>query len=443
MDDLETRFDTIRDLLMGELASGEELTMDYSGEHSLFLRFGHGLARQIGEVDSAAVSFRLYRDGKSMEGIFAPSGDREADAALAARVLGRAREDASLLPDDPYRTPSSSTGSSSQRFEGSLPEAEAVVEEVLAPAAGLDFVGIHMQGPVARGAANSSGARHFYAAETFVTDWSVWLPNNKAVKSCYAGRVWEGDEHARRLGRAKERLAPLAKPERRLEPGEYRAFISPEALFEVLPFFSWSGLSERQIREGESAYIALREGRKSFSPAFSLSQDFSLGVEPRFNEAGDLAPERLVLIDRGKLAATLVSERSAKEYGIPSNAAPEYEGLRSPSMAAGELAEAEALAALGTGVYVANFHYLNWSDVETARVTGMTRFACFWVEEGKIVAPIKDMRFDESLYDLLGGKLEAVTRERSLVTETASYGFRSVGGALLPGLLVSGLRFTL
>jgi predicted Zn-dependent protease len=73
----------------------------------------------------------------------------------------------------------------------------------------------------------------------------------------------------------------------------------------------------------------------------------------------------------------------------------------------------------------------------------MTRFACFWVEDGKIAAPIKDMRFDESLYRLWGDKLAGLGRQRSLVLETGSYFHRDLGGALLPGMLVEGLTFTL
>jgi len=128
---------------------------------------------------------------------------------------------------------------------------------------------------------------------------------------------------------------------------------------------------------------------------------------------------------------------------VPTNAAPESEDLRSPAFGAGKLAEKDALKALGTGVYISNFHYLNWSDVETARVTGMTRFSCFWVENGELVAPISNMRFDESLYDLYGSKLEDLTKERSLIPETGSYGLRNLGGALLPGILVRGIKFTL
>ena len=73
----------------------------------------------------------------------------------------------------------------------------------------------------------------------------------------------------------------------------------------------------------------------------------------------------------------------------------------------------------------------------------MTRFACFWVEDGRIVSPIKDMRFDESIYHLFGDKLLGLTRQRSLIPETGSYYQRALGGALLPGLLVKDFTFTL
>ena len=35
-------------------------------------------------------------------------------------------------------------------------------------------------------------------------------------------------------------------------------------------------------------------------------------------------------------------------------------------------------------------------------LTGMTRFATFWVEDGRIQGPVGTMRFDDSLYDFLG-----------------------------------------
>jgi predicted Zn-dependent protease len=73
----------------------------------------------------------------------------------------------------------------------------------------------------------------------------------------------------------------------------------------------------------------------------------------------------------------------------------------------------------------------------------MTRFATFWVEGGRIVAPAVPLRFDDSIYRLLGDKLAALTKRRELLLDTSTYGERSTASALLPGALVEALRFTL
>ena len=313
----------------------------------------------------------------------------------------------------------------------------------MGPTAGLDFTGLFSQGIMCRAAANSSGAKHWFQTETFLVDYSAWLPNGRAVKSSYAGREWSDAQYASRIESTRQSLKNLELPQKALTPGSYRAFISADALNEVVPFFSWTGFGERGLRQGESAYIAMKEGRESMSPKFSLSQDFSLGVQPAFNDDGELAPDRLVIVKGGKIENTVICSRTAKQYGLKANGAGDGEDLRSVSIEPGDLPEADALKALGTGVYVSNFHYLNWSDVQAGRVTGMTRFSCLWVEDGKIVGPIKDMRWDESLYNMLGAKLEAVTKERHLQVEAETYEHRAVGGSLLPGILVDGLSCTL
>jgi predicted Zn-dependent protease len=139
----------------------------------------------------------------------------------------------------------------------------------------------------------------------------------------------------------------------------------------------------------------------------------------------------------------LISSRTAQEYGVMSNGADSGEGFRSPEMGTGELEEAYILSALNTGIYVSNLHYLNWSDLLNARITGMTRYACFWVENGEIIAPIKDLRFDESLYRVFGTELEAVTRTADITMKTDTYLQRSLGGSKVPGVLVRDFRFTL
>ena len=174
-----------------------------------------------------------------------------------------------------------------------------------------------------------------------------------------------------------------------------------------------------------------------------MTQDFSIGVEPSFNSEGESAPEKLKVVEKGALVNTIVSSRSEKQYGAKSNGAEQSEGFRSAVIGAGTLAEADALKELGTGIYISNFHYLNWSDPASARVTGMTRFSCLWVENGTVIAPIADMRWDESLYNMFGANLIALTKERKLFVETSTYEERAVGGCLLPGILVKDFNCTL
>jgi predicted Zn-dependent protease len=76
-------------------------------------------------------------------------------------------------------------------------------------------------------------------------------------------------------------------------------------------------------------------------------------------------------------------------------------------------------------------------------MTGMTRFACFWVEEGEIQAPIDVMRFDDNVYNLLGTNLLDLTAERDLILDASTYGQRSNSSMELPGVLVSALQLTL
>ena len=149
------------------------------------------------------------------------------------------------------------------------------------------------------------------------------------------------------------------------------------------------------------------------------------------------------LVREGRLVGSLVSPRTAKEYALATNGANAAEMPESLDMAGGELSASDALAVLDSGLYIGNLWYLNFSDRPACRMTGMTRFASFWVEHGKIVAPVNVMRFDDSLFRLLGDRLVGLTSERELVVDANSYRSRNVGSMRLPGAVVSEMAFTL
>ncbi len=441
--DFKNYFNFLSDFIFSLLEKDEHLAFTLSGEQSTFVRFNNAKVRQTGSVGQVDVSFIMWKNKRTFSVSLTLQKDKETDKELLKNALLDARKQCTLLPVDLYQAIPTTNVTSESIFDGKLLEEDEILSTILTPVLNLDFTGLFSQGSIFRASSNSAGARHWFETKSFVLDFSIWLKNGRAVKSCYSGRDWDTEEYNAKIDFAKKSLEALEQGEKPLESGKYRAFISAAALYEFVEFFSWKGLGERGFQQGESAFIALREKRESFSDNITISQDFSLGGEPRFNDMGELAPEKITLIENGKLINTITSSRTAIEYGLQSNGAEDDEEVRSLCIEGGDLDEKDALKALGTGIYVSNFHYLNWSDVQNARITGMTRFSCMWVENGKIVAPIKDMRWDDSLYNLLGNKLEAITKEQHLFSETSTYDRREVGSSLLPGILVSELNCTL
>ncbi|HRZ80684.1 MAG TPA: metallopeptidase TldD-related protein, partial [bacterium] len=120
-----------------------------------------------------------------------------------------------------------------------------------------------------------------------------------------------------------------------------------------------------------------------------------------------------------------------------------YEEPVSLEMSPGSIKFADVLKELGTGVYLNNVHYLNYSERISCRVTGMSRFAALWVENGEIVAPINVMRFDESIFRMLGSNFAGATAERERIMSTSTYDQRATDSTLIPGIFVNDFSFTL
>ena len=67
----------------------------------------------------------------------------------------------------------------------------------------------------------------------------------------------------------------------------------------------------------------------TLSPLVTISEDTAGGVAPNFQSAGFIRPDQVDLVVGGQYADTLVSPRSAQEYGVATNGAGdgEYPGI--------------------------------------------------------------------------------------------------------------------
>jgi predicted Zn-dependent protease len=438
---LKAQFFELAGRLARGLRAGEVLLCGFAGERSDFVRFNRGRVRQAGSVEQRALSLRLVHGRRQASASLDIAGSAE-DAELAGGALARLRAALPGLPEDPWLLINETPQSSASERHGALAPAETATEQALAAARGLDFVGIYAGGRIYRGFANSLGQSNWHEVDSFNFDWSVYLRADRAVKRSHAGFAWDGEAFARKVEEGARQLAFLDAEPRSLEPGEYRAYLAPRAVEELTGLLCWGGFSARARATRQSPLLRMQEGA-TLSGKITLSELTAEGIAPAFQADGFVKPPSVSLIGDGRLADALVSPRSAKEYGLQTNAAGGAESPESLDMAPGTLEEAEALAALDTGLYISNLWYLNFSDRPAGRITGMTRFATFWVERGRIAAPVRPMRFDDSIYRILGESLVDLTRGRELLLDPSTYDARSTASARLPGALLKGLRFTL
>jgi predicted Zn-dependent protease len=346
------------------------------------------------------------------------------------------------LDDDPHLLLPSSVVSSSATRADSAPAPEAMLETTLRAANGHDFVGFLATGPVYRGFANSEGQRNWHAATTYNLQWSLYYRADKAVKGSYSGFAWSDGDLRARIADSVEELALVSRPPKALAPGKYRTYLAPAALDEVAGMLTWGGFSARALATQQSSLARMKTGAR-LDPRVTISEDIEAGVAPSFQPEGFARPPNVPLIEGGALVGSLVSPRTAREFDLAANGANAAESPEALAMDGGALAVRDALAALDTGLAVGNLWYLNYSDRPACRMTGMTRFATFWVEGGKVVAPVNVLRFDDTIYRMLGSNLEALTRERELLLESSTYGSRVLSSMTLPGALLSELNFTL
>ena len=101
------------------------------------------------------------------------------------------------------------------------------------------------------------------------------------------------------------------------------------------------------------------------------------------------------------------------------------------------------LATLKDGIYISNLWYLNFSDLNNGRITGLTRFGCFKVSNGEYQGPINTMRFDETVYNIFGDKLIGLTNNKQLLIDSSTYEERSTHSSTIPGAIVEDFKMTL
>jgi predicted Zn-dependent protease len=440
---MQEYFYALADVITASLHGDEFYTCTFRAEDSDFVRFNHSAIRQAGTVAQRFLTLDLIHGRRHAAAEVGLSGDVESDRSRVSQLLTGLREKLPHLPEDPHLLYATTVHSSVHQGENRLPDKADAVAAVLDAGIGRDLVGFYAAGGIYAGFANALGQRNWFASFTFNCDWSFYYQSDKAVKTGYAGFVWDPTVFARKVTEAVAQLDVLSRPPRTIPPGRYRVYLAPGALYDILEMLAWSGFGLKDHRTKQTTLLKMVEEGVHLHPMITFRENTRDGVAPDFQGAGFIKPDQVTLIEAGAFRDCLVSPRSAKEYDVPTNGASGAEAPESVEMAAGDIARDDVLQQLETGVYINNLWYLNYSDRSACRMTGMTRFATFWVEGGIIQAPLSVMRFDESIYRMFGDHLLGLTAERDFILDAGTYHQRSTGSSRLPGALVEQFNFTL
>lgn len=227
--------------------------------------------------------------------------------------------------------------------------------------------------------------------------------------------------------------AIASRQPRPINPDMYPVIFEPAAFASLLPWVV-DNLSARSADEGRSFMSKIDEngevmgnrvGEQLFSPLVQISRQPShpLLQAPNFCSDG-LSNTDLTLVADGIPQTLSYSRYWAQKQGKEAN------GDFYPIVMNGsEQTLPEIIAQTSKGILVTRAWYVRYVNPRTLEVTGMTRDGTFWIEDGKIAYPIKNLRFNQSLPEMLN-QVEQVSQVQRF------------GGVVVPGVKVKAFCFS-
>ena len=179
-----------------------------------------------------------------------------------------------------------------------------------------------------------------------------------------------------------------------LEPGEYRLIFEPQAVSNIIPYIAWH-MNARSSDEGLTIFTD-KQGKKVTGNNFTMSSEINGSLKgDSFNEDG-LASKDVVWIDCGRLVNQPCTRYWAGKTGREPLFIPGTLAIGGGSGSTEDLIRSTP----GKALLFRRFWYIRFVDQKELSLTGMTRDGVFLVENGEIVHPLKDFRWNWKPLDL-------------------------------------------
>lgn len=356
----------------------------------------------------------LYLSVRAVAGHrMARAGTNKLDSTSIRRLAEAALDLARLQPPDPelLRMPEPQMYRAVQRFVPATAElgpqerAEAVTGVIRRTEADqLTAAGVFSSGCSVTALFNSRGLRAFH--EETVSEFSVTMV--ASTSSGWAKKTGpnylELDPEALADRAARKALASAEPHE--IPPGRYTVILEPAAVLDLMGFLvlDFSGLALAEKR----SCLTARMGEKLFGSNIEIRDDayHPLHLGAPFDGEG-VPRQRVVLVEHGVPKNLVYARQTARKAGTE----PTGHGFPLPNeygeaplnivMEGGRHSVEDMIRSTERGLLVTRLWYIREVDPYQKIVTGMTRDGTFWIEGGELRYGVKNLRFNQSLIEML------------------------------------------
>ena len=389
-------------------STADETEVMVSSSAFALTRFANNIIHQNVSEESTVLSVRVVTEGR-MARASTNKFDEESIRQTCEGVLALAR----LQPPDPelLPMPGPQTYRAVNRFFhetaelGPAARAATIVSVIKrAEKSRLTAAGIFSSGTSAYGLFNSRGLSAFH--EETLAEFSVTMLGREG--SGWAKKTspyWPEVEPQELAERAAQKALHSKNPQE-IAPGKYAVILEPAAVLDLLGFLvlDFSGLAVHEQR----SCLTGRVGEKVFGDNISLRDDVFHPSQTGAPFDGEGIPrQRVAIVKRGVVKSLVYARQTAHKM----HKQPTGHGFPLPN----ELGEAplnivmegerssleDMVKSTPKGLLVTRFWYIREVDPYQKILTGMTRDGTFWIEDGRVRHAVKNLRFNQSILEML------------------------------------------
>lgn len=285
----------------------------------------------------------------------------------------------------------------------------------------LTAAGVYSSGASVTALFNSRGLKAFH--EETISEFSVTMLG--ATGSGWAKKTAANHhelEAERLADRAAGKALASADP-REIPAGRYTVILEPAAVLDLLGFMvlDFSGLGVYEKRSS----LTGRVGQKLFGDRIELRDDVfhPLHLGSQFDGEG-MPRQRVRLVEHGVVKNLVYARQTAHKLGVE----PTGHGFPLPNeygeaplnivMEGGRHSVEEMVRSTERGLLITRLWYIREVDPYRKIVTGMTRDGTFWIENGEARYGVRNLRFNQSLIEMLQNVEMMSPPERAAGEET-------------------------